>query len=117
VSGQELGQRGEDLAAAHLTRLGWRLVCRNWRCPRGEIDIIAVDDQALVFCEVKTRAGLGYGDPLEAITYAKVTKLRELASYWLQTNPVRGAVRFDAIGVVIERGCEPRLSHVRGVTT
>lgn len=77
--------------------------------PRGEIDIIAVDDQALVFCEVKTRAGLGYGDPLEAITYAKVTKLRELASYWLQRT--RSAERSGSMrsgsssSVAVSRAC------------
>lgn len=115
MNGRELGQRGEDLAAAHCERLGWRVVARNWRCPRGEIDLIGVDGGTVVFCEVKTRAGLGYGPPLEAITYAKTVKLRELAGYWLQQNPVRCAVRFDAVGVLLVSGSSPEITHLRGV--
>ena len=63
---------------------------RNWRCRLGEIDIVAMEvegaDRSLVFCEVKCRTGLGFGPPLEAITYAKVRKLRRLAGEWLATS-------------------------------
>ena len=75
-SKKQLGVRGEDLACAELERQGMRVLERNWRCRLGEIDIVAAEtgEEAvtLVFCEVKCRAGLGFGHPLEAITFAKM---------------------------------------------
>jgi putative endonuclease len=64
-----LGKRGEDLAADYLRGAGLSIVERNWRCALGEIDVIARDGGETVFVEVKTRAGVGYGHPLEAITH------------------------------------------------
>jgi len=72
------GAQGEQIAAAHLEGLGWTVIDRNWRSGRlGELDVVALQPGpgrlgTLVFCEVKTRRGLGYGDPLEAITYKKL---------------------------------------------
>lgn len=99
----ELGASGERRAADWLIRQGWRIIARNWRCRTGELDLIAQDpDGVLVVCEVKTRRGLGFGDPLEAITYAKVRRLRQLTSEWLlaQGTPWQ-PVRIDAIGVLL----------------
>ena len=62
-----LGRYGEDLAAEHLRRQGLTVLARNWRCARGELDIVARDGSALVICEVKTRRGTGYGHPVEAV--------------------------------------------------
>jgi hypothetical protein len=74
-SKQQLGVRGEDLACAELQRQGMQVLERNWRCRLGEIDIVAAEAGAsgltLVFCEVKCRSGLGFGHPLEAITFPK----------------------------------------------
>ena len=115
----EVWQAGEDLAAQHLHRLGWRILARNWRCTVGELDIIAVDPSAsgtVVFCEVKCRRGTSYGLPIEAITRAKVTKLRELALHWLREQP--GAVpnmRFDGIGVLLGPDGAGRIDHRRGI--
>lgn len=111
------GASGEELAAAYLTRKGWTVLARNWRCRGGELDIIARDpDGVTVFCEVKCRRGRGYGDPLEAITYAKVRKLRSLAAGWLreQDAPVR-CVRLDALGLVLDPSGVARVTHVRGI--
>lgn len=117
---QALGRRGEDLAADYLAGLGYRVVDRNWRCRSGEIDLIARTEQRgrskIIFCEVKTRSGLGYGSPLEAITYAKARRLRRLAGQWLAANGEHGDdIRIDAIGVLIRRGQQPEISHVEGV--
>jgi len=117
---QEIGRRGEDLAAAELERQGLRVLSRNWRCRTGEIDIIAVETvrgrRTIVFCEVKCRTGLGFGDPLESITYAKRRKLRQLAAEWLAVSGVRpDGIRIDAIGVVMAPRALPVLTHVKGI--
>ncbi|HET9649303.1 MAG TPA: YraN family protein [Microlunatus sp.] len=120
-----LGARGEDLAVAELQRQGMTVLARNWRCRTGEIDIVAretVDGRStIVFCEVKCRSGIGFGDPLEAITYAKLRKLRQLAAEWLAENaepfgsPGVRPVRLDAIGVLLVRGSAPVIRHLRGI--
>ena len=117
---RQVGERGEDLAAAELEHQGMVLLDRNWRCGIGEIDIIAAElvggARTVVFCEVKCRTGLGFGDPLEAITYAKLRKLRQLAGEWLAASGRRpDAIRLDAVGVVMIPGQPPRLTHVRGI--
>ncbi|MBO2464266.1 YraN family protein [Actinomadura violacea] len=111
----ELGRRGEDAAAAYLTGLGWRVLDRNWRCPEGELDIVAHDGRAHVVCEVKTRRSALYGDPLEAITAAKSTRLRRLAWRWAAAHGVGGAqVRVDVLGLVV-RGDGFSIDHLKEV--
>ena len=119
-SKQELGVRGEDLACAELQRQGMQVLERNWRCRLGEIDIVAAEAGAggltLVFCEVKCRSGLGFGHPLEAITFSKMRTLRQLAALWMREHQVRAsAIRLDAVGVVLAAGQEPSITHVRAV--
>ncbi len=63
-----LGRHGEDLAVAHLEAAGFQVVTRNWRCALGEIDVVAIDGDCLVVCEVKTRRSLSMGSPVEAVT-------------------------------------------------
>ena len=108
-----VGAWGERRAEDYLRRLGWTVLERNWRCSRGEVDLVAVDTCAVtVLVEVKTRSGRGYGSPLEAITKAKQAKLRELAVEYRRSHRVR-SVRVDAVGVLRDRdGAE--ISHVRG---
>lgn len=120
ASRQQVGGLGEDLAVAELERQGMEIIARNWRCLAGELDVIAVevvgDHRTLVFCEVKCRTGLGFGDPLEAITGAKLRKLRQLAAQWLITEGMHADnIRIDAVGVVMLRDQPPRLTHVRGI--
>jgi putative endonuclease len=109
-----LGRDGEELAARYLEDEGLVVVSRNWRCSEGELDIVALVPWAnqVVFCEVKTRRGVGYGEPVEAVTYAKRRKLRRLASLWLRAN-ARGypSSRFDVIGVLWESGRKPVIDH------
>jgi putative endonuclease len=110
-----LGTLGEDLAAAYLLAAGMTLVRRNWRCRHGEIDIIAADGPALVFCEVKTRSGIGFGSPLAAITAAKQVRLRRLVSLYLaEVGGHRGPIRIDAVGVQCGSG-KPQLQYLRAV--
>src|SRR5699024_12473521 len=84
---QALGGRGEDLAAAFLEDAGLVIIERNFRCPRGELDIIARDRETAVFVEVKTRRTAALGSPLEAVTRTKLARLRLLAGISLQGPP------------------------------
>lgn len=80
---QGLGRTGERLAAEHLIREGYVILARNFRCPHGEIDLIAEEQQYLVFVEVKTRRGSAYGLPEDAVTTRKQRKLIQVATYYL----------------------------------
>ncbi len=116
---QRLGRHGEDLAATYLEGIGWRVVERRWRCVVGEVDIVAQPPgvhPVTVFCEVKTRSGVGFGAPLEAITDEKVARLRRLAWQWMHDNDVRGRARVDAIGVLLRPGWAPLITHVEGIS-
>lgn len=111
-----LGKYGEDLATRYLRERGLQIIDRNWRCPEGEIDLVALDGDCLVVCEVKTRRGTGVGDPLEAVTWAKSRRLRRLAAAYLRSRPgVVPQVRIDVIGILAEPGRRPVLRHVVAV--
>ena len=110
-----VGGYGERVAARFLQAGGLRVLDRNWRCPAGEIDIVAQDGDVVVFCEVKTRRSLDYGLPVDAVTPAKVRRLRVLAMQWLGAHeqPFR-PVRFDVISVVPQRHGAAAVEHHRG---
>ena len=105
----QLGALGEQLAVEHLTALGVQIVARNWRCRYGELDVIAVDsERTVVFVEVKTRTGDGFGGWEYAVTPTKVRRIRRLAGLWLAGQDQRWpAVRIDVIGVRIGRQRTP----------
>lgn len=113
----DLGRHGEDLAAHFLEGLGYTIIDRNWRAPGGELDIIAQDADTTVVVEVKTRAGVAFGHPFEAITGLKLARLRRLAMAWCDAHPQRrpGPVRIDAIAVIAPRGAQARLEHLKQV--
>jgi putative endonuclease len=111
-----LGRSGEQAAAEYLESAGLRILDRNWRCKDGEIDIVATERHVLVICEVKTRTGLRYGSPLEAVGRAKRARLRRLAVQWLNAYGVRfDQVRIDVIGLVSEGAGGFTIEHIRGV--
>ena len=111
-----LGRRGEQLAADYLVGRGLTIVERNWRCRLGEIDLVAREGAETVFVEVKTRAGLGFGHPLEAITAAKLARLRRLAAAWCEAHPGEAtSIRIDAVAVVAGRSAPVRIEHLRRV--
>ena len=112
----ELGKRGEDLAAEFLSNAGLVIVERNWRCSQGEIDIVALDGAELVFVEVKTRSSVAFGHPFEAITAPKMARLRRLAGAWCEQHPGRyRSIRIDAVGILAGRGAVPTIEHLKSV--
>lgn len=113
-----LGRYGEDLAARLLTDAGMAVIERNWRCRAGEVDIVARDGEALVFCEVKTRRSGAFEHPMAAVTPVKADRLRRLAEIWLERHggPPDGGVRIDLIGVIVPWRGAPVTEHARGVS-
>jgi putative endonuclease len=101
---KRLGQRGEGLAAAHLEERGYVVRERNWRCPVGEMDIVAEESDCLVFVEVRTRRGRKYGTPEESVTPAKQAKLVEVAQTYLQEHGWDGDWRIDVVAVEMTPG-------------
>ena len=111
-----LGEYGERLAERYLRDQGFAVVDRNWRCARGEIDLVVRDGDCLVFCEVKTRRTERFGAPVEAVTWSKAARLRRLASAWLQVHDEHpGRVRIDVIGILRPVGGPARVRHLEGV--
>lgn len=110
-----VGQYGERVATRYLQTAGLTVLDRNWRCREGEIDIVAREEETFVFCEVKTRRGLDFGPPIEAITPAKVRRLRLLALRWLaERHSPYVPIRFDVVSVVARRQGAAAVEHLRG---
>mgnify|MGYP001217503687 CR=1 FL=1 len=112
---KKLGAWGENVAATRLEADGYRIVARNWRCARGEIDLIAqAGDGLLVFVEVKTRRGRGMGLPEEALTLHKSRKLIRLAEIYLGEHDLDVEWRLDLIAVELDNsGKLLRCEHIR----
>ncbi|MER7013446.1 YraN family protein [Saccharopolyspora sp. NPDC000359] len=111
-----LGQAGERLAAGLLEGRGMTVLDRNWRCPQGELDIVAADGDTVVCCEVKTRSGTDYGGPIYALNPQKITRIRIAARSWLAARELVGCpVRFDFVSVLWPPGRPARLRHLEGV--
>lgn len=113
-----VGAAGERFAEAHLLRLGYDVVERNARTRWGEIDLVVVDERALVFCEVKARVARGHASPWTSLHARKQAQVRRLAAAWLaerEDRPRARDLRFDAIGVLLDpSGRLVRLDHLEG---
>ncbi len=102
---QGLGRLGERLAAEKLVDCGYRILERNFRCQHGEIDIVAEDEQDLVFVEVKTRRGNSFGRPEEAVTVRKQRKIVQVATYYLDLHACfERSWRVDVVAVQLSAG-------------
>ena len=109
-----IGAYGERVAVRALTDAGLTVLDRNWRCRDGELDLVARDGDALVFCEVKTRTGSGFGSPAEAVTWVKRRRLRVLAGAWLAVHDDHAPdLRFDVVEVLVPATGRPRVTHLR----
>jgi putative endonuclease len=114
---KSLGRRGEELAAEHFSRLGYRVLARNHHTRWGELDLVLADGERslIVFCEVKTRR-LGSGPVFDNLHEAKRKQVRTMAAAWLNSvsdRPTYAQLRFDAVGVTLDaRGQLVRLDHL-----
>lgn len=110
----ELGRRGEELAARFLEQQGMVVLSRNWRCPLGELDVVATDADRLVVCEVKTRAGTRFGEPAEAVTGRKAARIRRITQAWLSAHRMGWVeVRFDVLAILAVPGGAVTVHHYR----
>lgn len=103
---KRLGDAGEELAAQHLLRRGFRILDRNYRTRWGELDIVAFDGTTIAFVEVKTRIAAAGRTPFESLHTRKREQVRRMASSWLSDRvgrPFARVLRFDAIGVTLDR--------------
>jgi putative endonuclease len=111
-----VGAYGERLAARHLVGQGLVVLDRNWRCDAGEIDLVLRDGGVLVVCEVKTRSSAACGTPHEAVTAAKLARLRLLAARWVSAHDIRPRdIRIDLVAIVRPRRGPSQIDHVRGL--
>jgi putative endonuclease len=116
-SRKSLGRLGEQLAAQHLERLGWLIIERNFQTRLGELDVVALAGDTLVFVEVKTcRAGRAW--PWDSLHQRKQVQVRRIAGLWFnqrRATPFFERVRFDGIGIVLdEHDALVRLDHLEG---
>ncbi len=97
-----LGERGEIAACQYLGRRGIEVIDTNWTCRFGEADIVAIDEDCIVFVEVKTRSGVDRGLPEDAITREKRQKYEKIAMAYLEQSSYNNlSVRFDAISITL----------------
>lgn len=110
----EIGSRGESAAAAYLKRTGMEIIDRNWRSGRGELDIIAIDGDELVVCEVKTRTTVACGTPEDAVSPTKQRRLVRLAeAYRAASGLEECSVRFDVVSITVIADDRALLRHHR----
>jgi putative endonuclease len=102
-----LGRLGEELAKQRLKKLGYRIIETNYRCPLGEIDVVAKDGDVLVFVEIKTRRDRSLGEAKEAVHRRKQGQLSKVALAYLKSNHLLGSkARFDVVAIEVSRGKE-----------
>lgn len=111
---QRLGNKGEDAVARYLKKKGYKILIKNYRCKLGEIDLIAQDGADLVFIEVKTRSGLGYGSPAAAVNAKKQRQICRTAQYYLAEYRLFDTpARFDVISVLLDAAKDYRIDQIK----
>jgi len=115
---QRLGKTGETIASRYLTAKGYRIIEKNFRTHNGEIDLIAVTNDTLVFVEVKTRIGHIFGLPEEAVTKRKFHQIRRVAHLYKSLHPkLPEALRIDVISIEFDhRERKGKLRFFKGVS-
>ena len=112
----ELGTWGEEQAVVFLQRKGYDIIERDWKSGHRDLDIIAANDDMLVFVEVKTRRNRVFGEPEEAIDYRKLQNLRQAINYYVKSRRINREIRLDVITVVgTPEGGSPEITHIEDI--
>lgn len=112
---QEIGKLGEDLAVKYLKNKKYIILDRNYRCRQGEMDIIAKDEEKIIFIEVKTRTTIKFGRPAEAVNYIKREHLQNIARYYLYTRKITNIpIRFDVVEIYLWEK-EYSVNHIKQI--
>ena len=108
----KLGRRGEDQAARFLRRLGHKIIARNYLCPIGEIDLVTIDGDTLVFVEVKTLSSDKAAEPQDHVGFTKQRQVRRVADYYLaKHNAHDRPLRFDVVAVLLPVSGRAQITH------
>ncbi len=99
----ELGKTGEAIAADYLEKKGYKIVDRNWRYNKKELDLVGFDKDYFVVIEVKTRTSDGWESPKEAITASKIRFIVEATEAYINENDIKEEVRFDVVTLIPEK--------------
>lgn len=119
MNAKHIGDHGEDLAATYLKDAGYRILDRNYRYERAEVDLVCFDPSGasrgeIVFIEVKTRSGLAFGAPEDAVTEEKQAHVVRASEAYLYERRLEGSpARFDVVGIVLNQGEEPDIAHFK----
>jgi len=109
---KRVGNKGESIAEDYLKQKGYKIIHRNYRCKFGEIDIIAKDDDTIVFTEVRTKRNDNFGSPQDSITSTKIDKISKTALSFIQEEKLTGySYRFDFIAITFSQG-KPNIEHI-----
>ncbi|MBC7401350.1 MAG: YraN family protein [Mucilaginibacter sp.] len=108
----DLGRHGESLAKAHLEAAGYEILDENWTHGKAEIDLIAYKDKVIIFAEVKTRTGNGFGEPEDFVDNRKQKLLAKAADEYIYMMDHQGEVRFDIIAILFKDKINYKLNHI-----
>ena len=108
----ELGRKGESLAKTHLENAGYEILDENWTYGKAEVDLIAYKDKVIIFAEVKTRTGNGFGEPEDFVDERKQKLLVSAADEYIYLMEHKGDVRFDIISILFDKKANYTLKHI-----
>lgn len=113
---KRLGKWGEQQAAAFLIKKNFKLIDKNWRCRPNEIDLIMSDGDEIVFVEVKTRSGIGFGYPEESITEKKIASLNEACRQYIDQKDIDKNWRLDIVSIIGNENLGiQNIRHIQGL--
>ena len=116
MNNKELGRMGEEIAVEFLQKQGLKLLEKNYTCSLGEVDIVLKHKDTWVFCEVKTRRDLEFGDPMDFITKQKLARIERVGTYYTMVNNlIPCSCRIDAVGIHFING-KPQIRWIENCT-